>query len=143
MNEPRHPLTPEVQEQICAFIRAGSFPQVAAQAVGIPVKVFESWMRYGNALRPLPIYRDFREAVLQAQAIARLAAESRALQRAPLSWLRFGPGRHVLPGPDASQSRSSGNGRVRPRVVWIRGGAGRAAGAAARGGAPRARAAGA
>ena len=100
MNDPRHPLTPNVQETICAYIRAGGFPQVAAEAAGIPAKVFDTWMRYGNAKRPQPLYRDFREAVLQAQAIARLCAETKAMERAPLSWLRFGPGRETkrVPG---------------------------------------------
>src|SRR5262245_30471305 len=100
MNDLRHRLTPEVQELICNFVRAGGFPHVAAVAAGIPVKTFNSWMRWGGAKRPVPLYRDFREAVEQAQAIARLAAETQALRKAPLSWLRFGPGRETgkLPG---------------------------------------------
>src|SRR5262245_22073816 len=100
MNDPRHQLTPEVQERICALVRAGGFPHVAAVAAGIPVKTFNSWMRWGGAKRPVPRYRDFREAVEQAHAMARLVAEGEALRRAPLSWLRFGPGRESgrLPG---------------------------------------------
>src|SRR5262245_34038621 len=100
MNDPRHQLTPEVQERICALVRAGGFPHVAAVAAGIPVKTFNSWMRWGGAKRPVPRYRDFREAVEQAHAMARLVAEGEALRRAPLSWLRFGPGRETgkLPG---------------------------------------------
>src|SRR4051812_40217475 len=121
MNDPHHPLTPEVQAQICSFIHGGGFPHVAAVAAGIPIKVFEYWMRCGQAQRPLPQYRAFYEAVTQAQAMARLAAECRALQRAPLSWLRFGPGRETnrLPGwtdavkpPPVRRSRGLSLGRL-------------------------------
>src|SRR5436309_2160636 len=100
MNDPRHPLTPEVQQQIVALVRAGGFPHVAAVAAGIPVKTFESWLRCGRARRPQPLYRDFYEAVQQALAQARLVAETQALRKAPLSWLRYGPGRQTgrLPG---------------------------------------------
>src|SRR3954451_24577340 len=100
MNDPRHPLTAEVQGQIVALVRAGGFPHVAAVAAGTPVKVFEYWLRCGRAKKPQPLYREFLEAVLQAQAQARLVAETQALRKAPLSGLRFGPGRQTgrLPG---------------------------------------------
>src|SRR5438105_13716306 len=92
MNDPRHPLTPEVQDLICNFVRAGGFPHVAAVAAGIPLKTFAFWMRCGRARRPQPLYRDFLEAVQQAQAIARLSAEAQALRRAPLAAARGRPG---------------------------------------------------
>src|SRR6476659_1779093 len=100
MNDPRHPLTPEVQALICNYIRAGSFAQNAAEAAGIPAKTFNGWMRYGRARRPVLLYRDFLEAVNQAKAQARLVAESEARRKAPLSWLRYGPGRETsrMPG---------------------------------------------
>jgi len=100
MNDPRHPLTPEVQALICNYIRAGSFAQNAAEAAGIPAKTFNTWMRFGRARRPVPLYRDFLEAVNQAKAQARLVAESEARRKAPLSWLRYGPGRETsrMPG---------------------------------------------
>jgi len=100
MNDHRHKLTREVQELICNFVRAGGFPHVAAVAAGIPLKTFQSWLRCGKARRPQPLYLAFYEALCQAQAIARLAAETQALRRAPLSWLRYGPGRERgrLPG---------------------------------------------
>src|SRR5262245_59058160 len=72
MNDPRHQLTPRIQELICAYLRAGSFPHVAAEAAGVPQKVFERWLRWGRAKRPVPLYRDFYEAVSRAQAEARL-----------------------------------------------------------------------
>src|SRR5262249_14049504 len=100
MNDPRHQLTPEVQDLICGLVRAGGFPHVAAVAAGIPLKTFAYWMRCGKARRPQPLYRAFYEKVQQAQAQARVTAEAQALKRAPLSWLRYGPGRETgrLPG---------------------------------------------
>src|SRR5262249_18422162 len=61
---------------------------------------FAYWMRCGKARRPQPLYRAFYEKVQQAQAQARVTAEAQALKRAPLSWLRYGPGRETgrLPG---------------------------------------------
>jgi len=81
MFDPRHPLTLEVQEKICRLVRDGGFPHVAAVAVGIPLKTFLYWMRCGQARRPVKIYRDFCEAVQQAQAEARLIAEAFLQQR--------------------------------------------------------------
>ncbi len=100
MNDSQHTLTPELQQTICAYIRAGSFPQIAAEAAGIPQKVFDRWMRFGQAARPVPLYRDFVLAVRQAQAQARLLAENRALELSPLIWLKSGPGKETtrMPG---------------------------------------------
>jgi hypothetical protein len=100
MNDPHHILTPELQALICAYIRSGAFPQIAAEAAGIPQKVFDRWMRYGQARRPLALYRDFAQAVRQAQAQARLLAENHALQQSPLNWLKSGPGKETarMPG---------------------------------------------
>src|SRR5438132_13940624 len=99
MNDPQHLLTPELQATICAYVRSGAFPQIAAEAAGIPQKVFERWMRYGQAKRPLALYRDFAKAVRQAQAQARLLAENHALKLAPLTWLKSGPGKETARMP--------------------------------------------
>lgn len=69
---------------IVAFIRAGSFPRVAAEAAGVSGEVFDAWMA---------TYRHFRDAVLKAQAEARLAAEVELREAKPLDWLRCGPGK--------------------------------------------------
>jgi hypothetical protein len=55
----RHQLTPEIQRAICGAVCAGSFPEVAAGAAGIPPQVFHRWMKWGKAARPVPLYRDF------------------------------------------------------------------------------------
>jgi hypothetical protein len=107
MNDPRHELTAEVQRLICAYIRSGGFPEVAAEARGIPRRVFRRWMRFGAAQRPVEKYRAFRQAVMEAEAEARLVAESDVRQRSPVAWLKFGPGR-------ARKGKSGWAGTVRP-----------------------------
>lgn len=78
MNDPRHQLTPEIRQAICAHIRKGSPALVAALAVGVPPAVFERWMRHGQARRPVPKYRDLFEQVRQAEALVLCLAQIRA-----------------------------------------------------------------
>jgi transposase len=66
-------LTPEVQEKIVSLVRAGNYPEVAAQAAGISGKTYYEWMKRGES--EAGIYREFRKAVKEAQA----AAESHAV----------------------------------------------------------------
>jgi hypothetical protein len=94
----RQPLTPQVQERICSFIRAGGFAHVAAEAAGVPRAVFDDWLERGQphpGRRAPKLYRDFCRAVRQAQAEARLAAELKLLEKNPLQWLKCGPGRET------------------------------------------------
>jgi hypothetical protein len=117
MSRKRYPLTPEVERAILAYIRAGGFPHVAAEAAGIPRAVFERWLRKGRGPRARDRYRAFHAAVQQAQAQARLGAEVAALNDKPLDWLRSGPGREtpdstgwtgsVRPGPAQTGSASA------------------------------------
>jgi hypothetical protein len=100
----RQPLTPQVQEQICAYIRAGGFAHVAAEAAGVAREDFEEWLRLGQPdserRRSSRVYREFFQAVRKARAEARLAAELKILEKNPLQWLKCGPGRetHDYPG---------------------------------------------
>lgn len=92
----RRLLTPKAQAEICAFIKAGGFPAVAAEAAGISKQVFEQWMAIGSrshCKRGQQIYKDFVAAVHQAQAIARLNAEIQAHENDPVQWLKCGPGK--------------------------------------------------
>ena len=66
-------LNAEVQEKIVSLVRAGNYPEVAAQAAGITGKTYYEWMKRGED-EPGP-FREFREAVKEAQA----AAESHAV----------------------------------------------------------------
>jgi hypothetical protein len=99
MPRQRHELTPQVQQTITAYIRSGGFPQVAAEAAGVPRAVFERWLRRGQKGRGPARYRAFHAAVLQAQAQARLSAELAILSGKPLDWLRSGPGRATTDSP--------------------------------------------
>jgi hypothetical protein len=85
-------LTAEVGRQVVAFVRAGAYPHVAAEAAGIDRDVFEGWLRRGAASAAEP-YRSFRRDVRQAHAQARVRAEVAVLQDRPFEWLRAGPGK--------------------------------------------------
>ena len=88
-------LTPALCTTITAFIRAGGYPHVAAEAAGIPIRVFEKWLRMGASKGARPFYRQFWLAVRQARAQARLFAETKALNDKPTDWLKSGPGREA------------------------------------------------
>jgi hypothetical protein len=90
MSSSRLRLTPTLQQLLCAYLRSGAFPFVAAQAVGVPPERFMYWMKK----RP-----RFRDAALQAMAEARLTAESKVLVKNPLAWLKHGPGKETPNAP--------------------------------------------
>jgi hypothetical protein len=95
-------LTPEIQETIIAFIRAGAFDYVAAQAAGISPRTFHDYMARGEGRnptrRPTARLRAFAQAVRRAQAEARVAAETRVFQERPHWWLTHTA--RTLPGQD-------------------------------------------
>jgi len=94
-----HHLTPEIQRDICAYIRAGGYPHVAAEAAGIPAEVFDQWLAAGKRKKTKPLYRDFVTAINQAKAQARLGAEIAALKDNPIAWLKSGPGKESPNSP--------------------------------------------
>ncbi len=98
MPKKRPSLTPAVEKVIVAYVRAGGYPHVAAEAAGIPREVFDDWLRKGEAGRPLK-YKQFVEALHQAEAQARLNAEVAALKDKPMDWLRAGPGKETAAKP--------------------------------------------
>ncbi|HYT92910.1 MAG TPA: hypothetical protein VEL76_29605 [Gemmataceae bacterium] len=95
MAERRHRLTPALGQQICAFIRAGGYLPVAAEAAGVPRKVFARWLTRGLKKGAREPYRSFAESVRQAEAQARLQAEMAAFKKDALGWLKGGPGRET------------------------------------------------
>ncbi|HEY7425363.1 MAG TPA: hypothetical protein VH682_14115 [Gemmataceae bacterium] len=99
MARSRYRLTPALQEQIVAFIRAGGYPHVAAEAAGLPRDVFERWMERGQRSGAPAAYRAFAQAVMEAQAQARLHAELAARTDKPLDWLKAGPGKDSAANP--------------------------------------------
>ena len=88
-------LTDAVQQSIVAYVRAGGFAEVAAEAAGVRRLTFLGWRRKGDDPKAKPRYRAFALAVRQAQAQARLGAEVSARNDKPLDWLRNGPGRET------------------------------------------------
>jgi hypothetical protein len=72
---------------------------VAAEAAGVPARVFERWLRRGRTRRAPAVYRGFAAAVAQARAQARLAAELQVFDKRPLDWLKCGPGRETRTDP--------------------------------------------
>jgi hypothetical protein len=88
-------LTAAVQGQLCAFIRAGAYPHVAAEAAGVPAAVFDAWLEIGGGKRAPKLYRNFRRAVKEAQAQARAAAEMKVYADDPKTWLTRGPGKET------------------------------------------------
>src|SRR4051794_9575119 len=104
--------TPEIQEQMCSFIRAGGVPNVAAEALGLSVQLFEVWMRRSRSRHALPEIREFGKAVRKAIAQARMAAETEAFRHDKLAWLKSGPGRE-----SASQSGWSNPVSLKPKAA--------------------------
>lgn len=117
-------LTPVLAETITAYIRAGGYPHVAAEAAGVPRRVFQRWLRRGRRRHAPKELQDLCRAVLQAHAQARLKAEIAILDHKPLDWLRYGPGKETnnIPGwtvaakPIVRGPRAESNLLLDPRV---------------------------
>jgi hypothetical protein len=99
MAQKRPLLTAAVETTILAYVRAGGFAHVAAEAAGVAREIFEEWMRKGESKRPVARYRLFAEAVRQAEAQARLGAEVAALKSKPVDWLKAGLGKETAAKP--------------------------------------------
>lgn len=94
-------LSPEVTRDICAAIRAGAFPWVAAAMHHVHPTTFKGWMK-----DPRPAYTEFQEAVRQATAQARVVAEIEVKKSDPKFWLTKGPGRERPDEPGWSDGRT-------------------------------------
>jgi hypothetical protein len=86
-------LTPELQRNIVSFVRAGGYPHIAAEAAGVPQRIFQKWLRRGHGRQAEQPYRGFADEVTQAAAQARLRAEVAIIDKRPLDWLKCGPGK--------------------------------------------------
>jgi hypothetical protein len=86
-------LTTKLAEDICVRIRAGCFPYIAAESVGVGRSTFYRWLQSGRGSRAKKEFRDFRDKVLRAGAEARVLAECKLYKTDPFAWLRSGPGR--------------------------------------------------
>jgi len=95
---PRKP-TAALTKEVAAFIRRGGYPHMAAEAAGIPVPVFEVWLKRAEQPRASSAYRLFAAEVRKAQAHARILAEVELFQSDPKTWLKSGPGRDQVDSP--------------------------------------------
>jgi len=94
-------LTPEIHRTIVAYVEAGSFDYVAAEAAGIDQRTFRDWVARGEGRHPsrrkTPQLAAFAEAVREARAKARASREIIVAERDPKFWLqhaaRSKPGR--------------------------------------------------
>lgn len=116
MTEP----TAELTARVAAYIRGGAYPEVAAQAAGVPPGRLRRWLAMGRKKGAHEAVRAFCRAVRQAEAVARLQAEVAALKARPLDWLRHGPGR---PRPDregwTAAARAEGKqDKEEPELPW-------------------------
>jgi hypothetical protein len=128
MARSRYRLTAALQEQIVAYIRAGGFPHVAAEAAGLPRQVFTRWLNRGQRADAPLAYRAFARAVMEAQAQARLHAELTAMTDKPLDWLKAGPGKDSAdnpgwtnPGKPRSAADGSDKGQIWAEVLALLG----------------------
>jgi len=102
MARERYELTAEVQQAIVAYVRAGGYPHVAAEAAGVPGRVFERWLR--RAAEGDERFRALAEAVRQARAQAGWGRR----------WRRATSGRWTgCAAARASRRRSRPDGRAR------------------------------
>jgi len=63
-------LTPELQQQLCAYIAAGNYASVACAAVGIAPKLIYDWAAKGRKPGAKECYREFGSALEKAEAQA-------------------------------------------------------------------------
>ncbi len=105
----RYRLTLALEEKIAAFIRAGGFAHVAAEAAGLPRAVFARWMERGERADAPSNYRRFARAIREAEAQARLQAEASVRGDKPLDWLKAGPGKASADNPGWSNPGKAGD----------------------------------
>jgi hypothetical protein len=78
-------LTPAVQSRLCQAIAAGNGYQVACRYAGIGYQTFRTWMLLGQKAREEK-FREFREAVQQAEAQAEMRLVALWQAQVPENW---------------------------------------------------------
>lgn len=78
-------LTPEMIERICTFVRMGLPYEVAARAAGIGPSTFYRWKALGERARS-GIYREFWEALNEAEAVAEATLVARIFEESKKNW---------------------------------------------------------
>ena len=95
-------LTLVLKEQICSYVRAGAFPQKAAEACGVSAAQRALWLKR----------KGFKKALQQAAAQARVAAELKVFQEDEKTWLKSGPGKDTPSEPGWTAV-------VKPRITEV------------------------
>lgn len=106
-------LTPEIENQLLQFIRAGGFDWVAAEAAGVPRDLFRQWLEKGRRTARSP-FRRLHLNVMTARAQARLTAEIQTRDKDPRFWLKHGPGRERPDAPGWTNPVKAQYGKSRP-----------------------------
>lgn len=109
MARARYRLTLALQEKIAAYIRAGGFAHVAAEAAGLPREVFARWLERGERPGAPANYRRFARVIREAEAQARLQAELSVRGDKPLDWLKAGPGKANADNPGWTNPGKAGD----------------------------------
>jgi hypothetical protein len=99
MSHEHDPFDPKIAEQILAYIRAGGFPHIAAEAAGLLREVYWKWLKRGRTKNADASYRHFVLEVRQAIAQGRLAVELLVRDKDPKFWLKHGPGKETPGNP--------------------------------------------
>ena len=90
---PAHRISLPIIQQIAAYIKAGGYSHVAAEAAGVPGSLFAEWLERARRGSRNRLYRMLQEEVARAAAEARLRAEVEVFLKKPDLWLRCGPGK--------------------------------------------------
>jgi hypothetical protein len=101
--------TQELLAQIVGWVRAGCYAHVAAQACGVPRRLYRRWLKRGGRKNAPKNYADFATEINTASAGARLLAELDTYKKDPRTWLEHGPGRERPGDPGWTSSARSGN----------------------------------
>jgi hypothetical protein len=118
MARARYRLTLALQEKIVAFIRAGGFAHVAAEAAGLPHAVFARWLARGEQADAPANYRAFARAIREAEAQARLQAELNVRRDKPLDWLKAGPGKASADNPGWGNASKAASAQAERASMW-------------------------
>jgi hypothetical protein len=84
--------TPHDYLKIIKYIEAGAFPYIAAEALGVTKRTFDTWMRRGSTQKK-GVYTRFYQDVMRASARSRMVAELQVKKDDPRFWLTKGPGK--------------------------------------------------
>lgn len=74
-------LTPELQRKLCDAIAAGNYLEAACSYAGVDYSTFTRWMK-----RKSKRFRNFRNAVLEAEAKAEVAIVAQWRKHMPENW---------------------------------------------------------